>query len=411
MENLRVRTILASLGILMAIIWVAPNFGNIADKWITSKKLNYGLDIQGGLHLVMGVDVAGVVKESSTRLSASLKSDLEREGITVSEVKAINAESGEIEISYPSPDLKAKVVKHIEDRYATMLQVLGSTDAAVKVRYYDAYMNEYKGRVIQQAIETIRNRIDEFGVAEPSISQQGEDRILIQLPGLADAEKAKALINTAAKLDFMLVADDVTPPDLPKIIADAEKAGNYTLSTMKYSDYVNRLNADLKGKIPEKTMVLFERDANAKDIETGRTPYLLYSNVELGGADLDDARVSFDQYGAPEVALSFNSLGASKFKNLTAANIRKRMAVVLDRVVKTAPVIQVEIGTGSAVITLGGSRNRETSMEEAKMISTALRAGALPASLEQLEERRIGPSLGADSVAKAVRASWIGALL
>lgn len=411
MENLRVRTILATLGILTAILYVAPNFGNIADKWITSKKLNYGLDIQGGLHLVMGVDVAGVVKESATRLSSSLKVDLEREGITVSEVKAVNAEAGELEISYPSPDLKDKVVKHIEDRYASMLQILGATDKAVNVRYYDAYMMDYKGKIIQQAIETIRNRIDEFGVAEPSISQQGTDRILVQLPGMADAEKAKALINTAAKLDFMLVADAEAPADLPKMIEDAEKAGNYNLSTLKYSDYVARLNADLKGKIPEKTVVLFERDANAKDIETGRNPYLLYSTVELGGGDLDDAFVSFDQYGAPEVSLRFNSLGASKFKNLTAANIKKRMAVVLDRVVKTAPVIQVEIGTGSAVITLGGSRNREAGLEEAKMISTALRAGALPASLEQLEERRIGPTLGADSIQKAVKASWVGALL
>jgi preprotein translocase subunit SecD len=288
---------------------------------------------------------------------------------------------------------------------------MGSTDTAVTVRYYDAYINDYKGKVIQQAIETIRNRIDEFGVAEPSISQQGPDRILIQLPGMADAEKAKALINTAAKLDFMLVADAEAPQDLPKLIADAEKAGNYSLSTLKYSDYVTRLNADLKGKIPEKTMVLFERDPNSKDLETGRTPFLLYSNVELGGGDLDDARVSFDQYGAPEVSLRFNAAGATKFKNLTAANIHKRMAVVLDRVVKTAPVIQTEIGTGSAVITLGGSRNREKGMDEAKMISTALRAGALPASLEQLEERRIGPTLGADSIQKAIRASWIGAII
>ena len=411
MENLRARTIIAALGLVLAAMYVAPNFANVGEKWITSKKLNYGLDIQGGLHLVMGVDVAGVVKESATRLSSSLKADLEREGITVSEIKAVNAEAGELEITYPSPDLKDKVVKHIDDRYATMLQVMGSTDKGVTVRYFDAYMNDYKSKVIQQAIETIRNRIDEFGVSEPSISQQGPDRILVQLPGMADAEKAKALINTAAKLDFMLVADQETPADLPKLIEDAEKAGNYNLGTLKYSDYVVRLNNDLKGKIPEKTTVLFERDPNAKDLETGRTPFLLHSNVELGGGDLDDAFASFDQYGAPEVSLRFNSLGANKFKNLTAANIHKRMAVVLDKVVKTAPVIQVEIGTGSAVITLGGGRNREKGMEEAKMISTALRAGALPASLEQLEERRVGPTLGADSIQKAVKASWIGAII
>ena len=121
--------------------------------------------------------------------------------------------------------------------------------------------------------------------------------------------------------------------------------------------------------------------------------------------------MSFNQYNAPEVALRFNSIGANKFKNLTAENIGKRMAVVLDKVVKTAPVIQAQIGDGSAVITLGSSRDREKSMDEAKMISTSLRAGALPASLEQLEERRVGPTLGADSIKQAQMGSMVGALL
>jgi preprotein translocase subunit SecD len=411
MENLRMRTTLVIIGLIAAVLTILPNFVNMGEKWPFQTKLNYGLDIQGGLHLVMGVDVPGVVKESVTRLSGSLKSELEKEGITISEIRPTKPELGEMEVLFPSADLKEKIVSQIENRYANMLQVIGSTETQISLRYYDAYLADYKTKVIQQAIETIRNRIDEFGVAEPSISAQGTDRILVQLPGMADAERAKELINTAAKLDFMLVADEVTPADLPQMIADAEKAGNYSLETMKYSDYIARLNQDLKSKLPEKTVVLFERDANSKDIQTGRIPYLLYEQVELGGADLDDAFVGFDQYGAPEVSLRFNALGASKFKKLTAENIRKRMAVVLDRVVKTAPVIQVEIGTGSAVITLGGSRDRNAAMNEAKMISMALRAGSLPASLEQLEERRVGPSLGADSVNKAVRAAWIGALV
>jgi preprotein translocase subunit SecD len=411
MDNLRARTILAALGLLLAVTWIIPNFGNLGEKWITNKKLNYGLDIQGGLQLVMGVDVAGVISESTNRLAASLKTDLEREGVTVTSVKATNPAAGEIEIAYASADLKEKVIKLIDDRYSTMLQRMDSTDTTLKLRYFDAYLNDYKSKVIQQAIETIRNRIDEFGVAEPSISQQGNDRILVQLPGMADAEKAKALINTAAKLDFMMVADDKAPQDLPKLIADTEKAGNYTIETLKYSDYIARLNADLKGKLPEKTMILFERSENAQTIEAGRVPFLVHTDTGLGGDALDDASVNFDQYGAPEVAIKFNSAGANKFKELTGSNVGKRMAVVLDKVVKTAPNIQTQIGDGRAVITLGRSRDPQKSMEEAKMISTALRAGALPATLEQLEERRVGPTLGADSVRSAVMASWIGALL
>lgn len=412
MENLRARTVIAVLGLAAAIAWIVPNFVNMEGKWWPSHKtLNYGLDIQGGLHLVMGVDVGGVVGESANRLAGSLRAELEKDGVAITSAKATKPEQGEIEIAFPSADLKEKIVKHIDDRYATMLQVLSSTDTSITVRYLDTYLSDYKTKVIHQAIETIRNRIDEFGVAEPSIAQQGSDRILVQLPGMADAEKAKALINTAAKLDFMMVADDKMPANLATMITDAEKAGNYSIESLKYSEYVTRLNQDLKAKLPEKTMVLFERSENAQTIEAGRIPFLVSTDTDLGGDALDDAFVSFNQYGAPEVALRFNALGATKFKNLTGANIGRRMAVVLDKVVKTAPNIQTAIGDGQAVITLGGGRDREKSMEEAKMISTALRAGALPAALQQLEERRVGPTLGADSIHSAVRGSWVGALI
>jgi preprotein translocase subunit SecD len=235
MENLRMRSVLAGLGLALAIFWVSPNFSSLAEKWFQTKKLNYGLDIQGGLHLVMGVDVAGVVSESVSRLTTSLKSELEKEGIAGATVKAVQAELGEIEISLPSPDLKEKVTKVLEDRYGTMLQVLASTENSISARYFDAYLMDYKSKVIHQAIETIRNRIDEFGVAEPSISQQGADRILVQLPGVADAERAKALINTAARLDFMPVVDDKTPQELLTLVTEAEKAGNYDIKTLKYS--------------------------------------------------------------------------------------------------------------------------------------------------------------------------------
>lgn len=411
MENLRTRMILAGIGLALAIIWTAPNFFDLKDKWISDKKLNYGLDIQGGLQLVMGVDVAGVVTESVNRLSGSLKAEMEKEGITVESVKATNPQNGELEVTFPSPDLKDKIIKYIEDRYASMLQVMGSTDRTISLRYYDAYLADYKARVIQQAIETIRNRIDEFGVAEPSISQQGADRILVQLPGMADAEQAKALVNTAARLDFMPVIDDKSQQELQDLVADAEKNGNYNLQTLKYSDYVNRLNQDLKDKIPPNTMILFEKAENAQTMEAGRIPLVVRTDSNLTGGDLDDANVSFGQYGEPVVSLSFNAMGAVKFKNLTTEWVHKRMAIVLDKVVKSAPVINEPIGAGTAQITLGRTANRDQMMEEARMISTSLRAGALPATLEQLEERRVGPTLGADSIRKAVLASWVGAAI
>lgn len=413
MESFRTRSILAVMGLLIALLWAAPNVINAEGKWwLPKKKLNYGLDIQGGLHLVMGVDVTGVVNESTTRIANVLRTEFAKDNIAVSEVKPIKEKEGSLLVSFAnSAETHQKIVKHIEDKYSTMLQVLNSGDSQVELRYFDAYLNDYKSKVISQAIETIRNRIDEFGVAEPSISQQGADRILVQLPGMADAERAKALINTAAKLDFMLVADEKMPADLQALIDQAEKAGNYNLGALKYTDYVTRLNQDLKGKIPEKTMVLFEKSENAISLEAGRIPILVESESNLGGGDLDDAFVSFGQYGEPEVALRFNAIGANKFKELTGKNIGRRMAVVLDKVIKTAPSIRSAIGEGQAVITLGGGRDRNKSLEEAKMISTSLRAGALPASLEQLEERRVGPTLGADALHKAGMASLVGAAL
>ncbi len=411
MEGLRLRTILAVLGTVLALVWVLPNVVNLGDKWWFSKsRLNYGLDIQGGLHLVMGVDVDGVVNESIQRLSESLKAEFDKDGIIVSSIKPTPGVLGQMDIAVPNAESKAKVEKFLTDKYSTVLQEFNSTDSVVTTRYFDSYMNDYKNRVIQQAIETIRNRIDEFGVAEPSISQQGPDRILVQLPGMADAERAKELINTTAKLDFMIVSNEKSPAELQAMIAETEKAGNYSLATLKYSDYVQRLNKDLKGKLPENTTIFFEKSANAVKMEAGSAPILLRTDTNLDGSALNDAFVSYGQYGDPQVSLNFNTAGSAKFADLTGKNVNKQMAIVLDRVVKSAPNIKDRISGGSAVITLGGGgRDRQHSVDEAKMISTALRAGALPATLEQQEERRVGPTLGADSINSAKWASLIGA--
>lgn len=407
MENLTSRIWIAAVGVLTVFVCLAPNFINTEKVWWpTERKLNYGLDIQGGLHLVMGVDVAGVVKEQGARQVAGLKAEFQREQIPVADVVLTKPEQGEMEIRGGDP---ARVKEYMSNRYSTMLQLLKDTPESLTYRYYDSYLADFKQKVIHQGIETIRNRIDEFGVAEPSISQQGSDRIQVQLPGMADAERAKQLVNTAAKLDFMLVSNQM-PPNIMDLIAQAETAGNYTMKDMKYSAYVDRLNQDLEGKLPPKTAIYFERSENAESIEAGRIPYLLHTDTNLGGGDLTDAFVSFDQYGVPEVSLRFNAAGANAFRDLTTANVGRQMAIVLDKVVKTAPNIQTPIGNGEARITLGSSRNRDQSLAEAQMIATSLRAGALPAALEQLEERRVGPSLGADAIRKAQIGSLFGAI-
>jgi preprotein translocase subunit SecD len=411
MENLRTRTWLTIIAIVSAVIFIVPNFVDTSNmKWWPGGKLNYGLDIQGGLHLVMGVDIDGVIATSVTRQTQGLASEFSKDGISVKNFDTARAKEGQFSIIAATADDAKKVEALIQKNYPVSLQVLTLSGETVEVKYLDAYLLEQKQNVIRQAIETIRNRIDEFGVSEPSITQQGSDRILIQLPGMADAEKAKQLINTTAKLDFMMVSYDKSPEEIRNMITTAEKAGGYSITTMKYSEYIAKLNADLASQLPPKTIIYFQKLDSAKTMEVGATPFLLHSDTDLSGDLLDSASVSFGQFGEPEVALRFNPLGSTKFADLTGANINKQMAVVLDRVVKTAPSINGKIPNGEARITLGRG-NVEDTMEEAKLIATALRAGALPAALEQLEERRVGPSLGKDALDRAKLGSYIGSLL
>ena len=412
MENLRLRTWIAGLAIALAVVFIIPNFKDTSSiAWWPAKKLNYGLDIQGGVQLVMGADIESVINTTVVRQTTALKSEFEKENIIVKGFSTTNASTGAFEILVGSSADAKKVEELLGKNHAGSLQVMSSNAEKVEVKYYDAYMLDQKQTIIKQAIETIRNRIDEFGVAEPQITQQGTDRILVQLPGMADAEQAKQLINTTAKLDFMIVNYTKSSEEIRKLVDDAEKAGNYSMKTMKYTDYVAKLNTDLKGKIPDKTVVYFEKRDDAKNMEIGSTPLLLETDTNLTGDSLDNAAVSFDQYGSPEVALRFNPAGSIKFGDLTEKNIKKQMAVVLDKVVKTAPTINGKIPNGSAVITLGRGGNRQNIMDEAKLIATSLRAGALPVTLEQLEERRVGPSLGLDALAKAQFAAILGAIL
>lgn len=410
-ENLKVRLWIIISILVLGVIWFLPNIVNVkAINWLPQKKINYGLDIQGGLHLVMGLDIDGSVKEKSIRQAEDLKKFLEKEKVGVMDSKLVSGQEGQFILVLKEDVDKAK--KLIDQNYTNVLHVIKNENKELTIEFLDTYLIGYKKEVVSQSIETIRNRIDEFGVAEPSITSQGENRILIQLPGIEDATRAKELINKTARLDFMLVSEKVKPDELQKWVADAEQAGGYNLSQLKYSDYVKRINEDLKSKIPEKTVVYFEKDKNAITFEAGKVAFLLTTDTGLSGDDLRDASITFDEYGTPEVSLSFNPAGTQKFAELTGANVDKYMAIVLDKIVKSAPVIKTRIPNGQARISLGAAgRNSKDLLDEAKMISMTLKAGALPASLEQLEERTVGPSLGRDAIQKGQMASIIAGVL
>ncbi len=400
--------------LVLAIIFFVPNLANIS-WWPTKDKIRYGLDIQGGLYLVMGVDVPAVLRESSDRLAETIATESKENNVVLasSARDKANPDSLDIHIKTNSQGDSDKVRELLKKQYGTNLLVnSGSSDTELVVRYSDLYLTDLKKRTIEQSIETIRNRIDEFGVSEPSITAQGDNRILIQLPGIQDAQRAKDLINRTARLEFHMVDTSIPQAQLVGLIAGVEKAGNFQLKGMKYSEYIAKIDEGLKGKIPEDTKVLFEKNENAVNLEAGKVPYLLKKEVPIAGDNLKDAYVAIKQdYNEPYVSLSFNPEGANKFATLTGENIHKYLAIVLDNVVYSAPIINQKIPNGNAQISLGGSRNRQAMMDEAKGISMALRAGALPAALEQMEERTVGPTMGLDSINRGKKASMIGAIL
>jgi preprotein translocase subunit SecD len=406
----RLTTIIIVL--LIAGIFFVPNLATI-PWWPTKDKIRYGLDIQGGLYLVMGVDVGSVVKESTQRMADTILSTAKEKNINVISAQRVKEPAGslDINIKVASTADETAIRNELQKYYGTNL-ILSGGGTELVAHYSDLYITDLKKRTIDQSIETIRNRIDEFGVSEPSITAQGDNRILVQLPGIQDASKAKELINRTARLEFHMVADGLSQGQLAGLVNEAERAGQFSFKSMKYSEYIKKVNEALKGKLPEGSMILFGKNENAVTLEAGKIPYLLKADTPLAGDGLKDAFVSINHdYNEPYVSLSFNAEGGKKFAELTGENVGKNMAIVLDNVVYSAPNIRQKISGGSAQITLGGGRNYNAQMEEAKGISMALRAGALPAALDQLEERTVGPTLGQDSIERGKRASMIGAIL
>ncbi len=410
-ESMRVRTLMVLFFLLFSVLYLLPSVTTLpAGWWFNTKKLHYGLDIQGGAHLVYGVDVNGVLAERTDRMARGLTQELKDKNAQVESV-APNESHDAIVIKAKSDADKATILGHLHDQHGSTLQVVREAGNDIEVRYYDTVMEEYRSQIINQAIEVIRNRVDEFGVAEPVIAAQGRDRILVQLPGISDPARAKELINKTAKLDFRLVDNTVDGPKVQQMVSDAEKAGGFALGKdgLSYNQYVRKLNAALKDKLPPATMVAFEKAPQAQTMEAGKMPWLVRLDSDVSGDQLEDAFVSLGEFGEPKVSFRFGSDGRRKFADLTSKNVGRQLAIVLDEVIYSAPNIHERID-GEGQISLG-RRSGEEAQKEGSLIATALRAGALPAALQQLEERSVGPSLGMDSIEKGKRAGMIGMVL
>ena len=385
-----------------------------APGWVQTlfpqKKINLGLDLQGGIDLVLGVGVADSVEVAADRALEGMVEGLGREGIENPEVFRY-ADCGEppcsrVGVMVEDSDQQKLVRDFFYDHYTSFqYQETRRKDGkdVVVVDYLPQYKDNIQRGAIDQVIETIRNRIDEFGVNEPVIAPKGADQVMVQLPGITDQDRA---VKQTAQLEFRMVDKAIGPANLEGRVAEAiARAG----LGEDYSDL--QVNNAMAAELPEGTEVLWEKERDELTGESARiTPYLLNRNADLTGDLLEDAFVGYDQFQVPYVGINFNPEGADIFCNLTSDNAGEFMAIVLDDVVRSAPRIDEPICGGRGRITLGAG-NVEYLQQEAADLVIVLQAGALPAPVEIQQNRTVGATLGADSVRRGVLSILLGAAI
>jgi preprotein translocase subunit SecD len=379
-KNLGWRGAIALFLIFVAFLYIVPSLGGGVPSWwsgfLPKEKIRRGLDLQGGMHLVLEVESIKAVESHLERVVEDLKPDLRKEKIRYLELKRHSVDG--IDITLMREEDREPFQNLVDADYQDY-ELKKGEDAEKGIAFELVLSPEAKSQIMKmaadQALETIRNRVDEFGVTEPDIRPQENNRILIQLPGIKDPNRAIELIGKTALLEFKLVDEE------------------------------NSLEEALKGNMPLASQILYQADIDRKTGRKTEIPYLLKKRTLMTGEYITDARVQIDSRdNEPYVSLSFDARGARLFERITGANIEKRLAIILDNNVYSAPVIRDRISGGKAQIT------GAFSMEDAKDLAIVLRAGALPAPVKILEERTVGPSLGKDSIEKGFNSMLIGGI-
>lgn len=341
----------------------------VLEKWpnaLPSNQIPLGLDLRGGSHLLLELDFATYKRDHFANMRDALRDQLRKAKVGYTDLRAT---PNEITLRIRPDAVPAGT--QLADIYRSVDPELTAEDGEnglTRLYYTDAKLKALQIRLLDQSIEIVNRRVNEAGTKEPIIQRQGMDRIVVQVPGLADPAELKKLLGKTAKMTFHLVNENVT------------------------SDALER------NLVPGDTIVLPSDDANerAKNMR-----YAVYAQVALGGENLTNASVGY-QSGLPVVEFTFNTLGAQKFGKITQDNIGRRFAVVLDSKVITAPVIRSAILGGRGII------EGNFTVESANELAVLLRAGALPAPLNVIEERSVGPSLGQDSIHSGTLAALLG---
>ncbi len=410
--NTTIKLKLASLFfvILLAIVTIVPSFYASAPSWwktyLAPEGLRLGLDLQGGMHLVLKVNLQRA-QENTLELSANdLKDRLAEEAISA--VQTNSADKTTIVFTLPNASAVEKVQEIISDGYEDELDIEieakeGSFPRII-LKLSQEKIEYIESNAVNQSLEIIRNRIDQFGVAEPVIIRQGTDEIVIQLPGVKDPERALKLLGDTAQLEFKLVAE-TEGVNIEQLIAQATESGQWSGKWSEPGEAA-KLNRLLANSLPANTTIYFEKITSQQTgIETA-VPILLENKILMTGDMVKNAQVRIGgNFNEPYVSIDLTNRGGRTFATLTENNVGRRMAIVLDGVVKSAPVIREKILGGAAQIS--GSFTHE----DASDLAIVLRVGALPAPVDVIQNLTVGSSLGKDSIKKGLTSGIFGALM
>lgn len=368
---------LYSLVVLIGIIIALPNFFtqkqlDALPSWLPKRQVTLGLDLRGGSYLVLEVDAAALKKDRLRTLLDDARSKLRADRIQPQSIRVVG---DAVVVTIPDADQRAKAETALRTLISQVntsgfgtaindIDVTENDNNQIRLTLTEAGFNYRLDSALQQSLEIIRQRVDQVGVAEPSIQRVGSDRIVVQLPGLQDPAQLRQLLGSTAKMSFHMVAD-ANPNDPPP---------------------------------PGVTIM--------PDSKNPAIKYPIEDQVALSGERLTDARAGFDpRTNEPIVSFRFDSLGARQFADITTKNVNRPFAIVLDGKVLSAPVIREPITGGS------GQISGSFTVQDTVVLSALLRAGALPAPLTVIEERTVGPDLGGDAIKMGLMTGIIGFLL
>lgn len=380
-KSLYWRTGLAVFVVAWSLFMVYPSVGPVPDLWakyLPSSPVRLGLDLQGGLHLILEVDTEKALETTVDQTMDEAASIMKEEKIRYSDLERTSFSSFSVYLKEEGQAtlFKEKVLGKLGSFKLLSETAGGPKGFEMRLALDPKQIDSTKNQALRQAVDTIRNRVDGLGVTEPDVVVHGTDRIIVQLPGLKeDVDQAVRIIRQTARLEFKIVDEKADP------------------------------NAALKGKIPPGDEILYQTNKNSRSGAINKEPFLVKKQTLMTGDVLTDARTQADNFGRLLISIKFDSRGARLFERITGEHVGERLAIILDGRVYSAPVIKDRIAGGSAVI------EGQFSPAEASELALVLRSGSLPAPVKILETRAIGPSLGEDSIRMGRNALILGVTL